>query len=87
MLLDGDEVMINDPVYDILLGGGSVKSVTPVSCRVQFDNRVVQYTGNGMFGQRRRLYWRDPVFMLPKKFDHADWVFYRSLIDLVNARV
>jgi hypothetical protein len=72
--LDGYEVALNDNVYDVVFGAGTVSRLLENEDKfcVSFGPQLRYYDsrGNTTFGVRT-LYWRDPVTVIPHKEDNA----------------
>lgn len=71
MQLDGDNVLVGDLIFDILLGiNGTVTIVTGSNYTVDFGaGRRLTYHQNGKVANVRRAYWRDPVMFAPRKVE------------------
>ena len=67
--MDGCDPEVGDSVHDILLGAGQIQTLFPNGdMRVHFhDGRTLLYTAQGHFGTVRRLYWENPVVVIPKR--------------------
>lgn len=87
--LDGHEVKVGDLVIDLILGGGTVEELTSNnSMRVAFEGGRVFSFDDGVrtnSGQRRTLFWHDPVIVQPPK-DAAVWGAVRSAIQTMDAQ-
>lgn len=79
MRLQGQEVEVEDKVYDLLEGWGSVSSVDLSKITVKFAGNV--YYSYNSAGKRigntparfpKFLFWQDPIVMLPLK-DDTKW--------------
>lgn len=67
--LDNDEVVEGDSVYDII--SKNVMNVVKVgndsfTVRVRDQEAIVV---NGMIGGVRRVYWHNPIILIPRKGD------------------
>jgi len=85
MILEGSEVLIGDVVHDILLGDGFVEAVGITSCQVKFTERRLDYYGNGLWGGTKRLYWRNPIYMIPTKNDLPVWELSKTIVETIQA--
>lgn len=63
--MDGKQVSINDQVFDIIYGRGTVVDVDGFV--VKFDGHFQRYTGDGWntTWKRRTLYWSEPLVVAP----------------------
>ena len=67
-MMDGDTPQPGDSVHDLLVGHGFVEHVNSEgSIIVRFGQRTMQYTAAGHYGSIRRLYWEDPVVVIPRR--------------------
>ena len=76
MIFDGGTLNLNDSVYDVAYGSGSVTEINDVLSyfRVDFAGRTFTYgpEGIGTF-PRKTLYWREPIGgYIPQK-DQPSW--------------
>lgn len=85
MVFQGYHVVVGDHVFDVSAtrGPGVVTNVTDSSLEVVFGNITVVYDNTGIQRgkNRRTLYWRDPVIVVPLKSE-AKW---SKLVAAVNA--
>ena len=68
--MDGERPELNDAVHDILLGAGRVVAVHgDDGVTVAFDgtNSTMRYSPEGFFGSVRRLYWENPIVVIPQR--------------------
>lgn len=80
MILDGEEVLVGDAVYDIARAQtGTVSEVDGAGCHVSFGAVRSRYSNGGLFVGVRRLYWRDPILALPRKNDQ-DWGWLADIV-------
>lgn len=67
-MLDGYPVKINDTVFVLGVGVGVVTRVTADGgFYVKTSRGENHYRTGGYTGLQRRVYWQDPVFLLPPK--------------------
>ncbi|OLL27460.1 hypothetical protein BTH42_31945 [Burkholderia sp. SRS-W-2-2016] len=88
MRLDGFEVLVADPVFDLFFGDGRVHSITADDQAViSFGNRMFTYDSRGI-GQhgRRSLYWHNPVLLVPMK-NEREWSLQRRLNAAISAEL
>lgn len=77
--IDGFTVNMGDPVYDIILGAGQVTGMhSGGSFVVKIGSSESVYRDGGYFGNSRRLYWSDPIVILPPK-NRRVWSAYKSM--------
>ena len=69
LTLDGDELNVNDNVYDVVYGDGTVKEAYASYVVVKFVDREVTYNGNGncTVFDKKTLFWHNPVLITPRK--------------------
>lgn len=78
--LDGEVVNLNDQVYDIANGHGTVLELSERYITVQFLNRRrLTFKDNGMVGDVRRLFWHNPLVVAPPK-SAAKWQHFTHII-------
>lgn len=66
-------VHVNDTVFDIAIGTGTVVATTFGDITVKFKNGSrITYDSTGHYGGVRRLFWHNPVFLDPPK-DKSLW--------------
>lgn len=66
--LNNENVTINDRVFDVAQGVGTVLDTSFNEITVRFDNGVrISYDSTGHYGGVRRLYWHNPVVLDPPK--------------------
>lgn len=83
--MDGDTPVAGDSVHDILVGQGFVDQVhSDGSITVRFGQRTMQYSPTGHYGTVRRLYWEDPVIVIPRRREGLTKVL-RSLAQIVRS--
>jgi hypothetical protein len=85
-MLENEIVNVGDFVYDLILRTGRVTGITPQgSIEAVFGARTVTYSAGGFLAGAKRLYWHDPVLIVPKKDDAENLNTYRRLIAAVQA--
>ena len=76
MIFDGGTLNLNDSVYDVAYGSGSVIEINDVlgTFRVNFAGRTFTYnlSGIGTF-PRKTLYWREPIGGYIPQRDQPFW--------------
>jgi len=79
--MDGFDVMLNDRVFDMARGYGTVVEVRNDSFVVRFGNRLAAFSPAGVAARRseRTLYWHDPRVVVPAK-NANDWDRQRQAI-------
>lgn len=66
--LNNEVVQLNDTLYDLSNGRGTVVSLTAESIEVLFDNgRRITFNAFGYLDGMRRLFWQYPVIIDPPK--------------------
>lgn len=66
--LNNEVVQLNDTLYDLSNGRGTVVSLTAESIEVLFDNgRRITFNNFGQLDGVRRLFWQYPVIIDPPK--------------------
>ena len=77
-MLDGVEVQIKDTVYVLGIGYGEVVSVSSDgSFKVKIGRSVQEYRSGGMLGNNRRVFWHDPLYIVPPK-DATLWSIFKE---------
>ena len=77
-MLDGVEVNIGDKVFVLGIGYGDVKSVSADgSFKVKIGRATQEYRNGGMIGNVRKVYWHDPLFVVPPK-DPTLWATFKE---------
>ena len=72
-MIDGSPVMIGDIVHVLGIGSGTVTSVKKDGgFSVRTGNGEAYYRTGGYIGNQRRVFWADPVIILPPK-DRRLW--------------
>lgn len=66
-MIDGYPVRVNDSVFVIGSGIGTVTKVSTDGFYVKTGRGEVHYRTGGYVGNQRRVYWHDPIFILPPK--------------------
>jgi len=67
-MLDNEEVNIGDAVFVLGLGYGTVTSISADgSFRVKLKGAVQEFRNGGYIGSVRKVFWHDPVFIVPPK--------------------
>lgn len=83
--MDGYTVELNDIVWDILLETGQVVTLNADgSFVVAFGDRLVTYQKGGYYAGVKRLYWRNPILMLPQKGESKKWNIIRGVLDYLD---
>lgn len=81
--ISNENVAVNDRVYDLTQGLGTVVDTTFNEIAVRFDNGVrISFDSTGHYAGVRRLYWHNPVVVEPTK-DNRLWVTLVSCIKAV----
>lgn len=85
MQLDGDDVLLGDLIFDILLGApGVVVTLGAASFTVDYGNgRQLTYSGNGLVANVRRAYWRSPILTIPRKAD-PQWPLLQAVVNTIR---
>jgi hypothetical protein len=85
-MLDEDKVFAGDTVWDIFLGAGQVEEVTPDGgFSVRFGSRrTMRYTPDGFFSGVKRVYWFNPIVVVPRKGQYRRIEFIKSLADVLD---
>lgn len=77
-MLDGVQVNIKDKVYVLGIGYGEVTSVSADgSFKVRIHNSVQEYRDGGMIGNIRKVFWHDPLFIVPPK-EPSLWQLFKE---------
>lgn len=73
MKLDGYIVEVNDYLYHITLGGGTVETIHDGIARVRMQRGkgIVNMTDGGISGGKKVFYWSDPILLIPRKNQKA----------------
>lgn len=72
-MINNENVSVNNVVYDITQGYGTVVDTTFNDITVRFNNGIrITYDKNGYYGGIRRLYWHNPIVIEPTK-DNKLW--------------
>ena len=70
MKLDGYDVEVGDPVWDVCMGPGHVEAIQGDAIVVSFGTHSLSYASTGHGGYRyRTLYWKNPIRTTPAKCD------------------
>ena len=81
--LSGEQVVLNDRVFDIANGYGTVHSLSTKKFVVLFDNgRRIEFNADGSLGGVRRIYWHDPIVVAPPR-DKSKWDKFIGVIAAV----
>lgn len=71
-MLDNIEVKIGDMVYDIMLGYCRVTGVArDGSFQIKAQDAELIISKGGFLGRSRRVYWDNPIVIIPKKNDKS----------------
>jgi len=77
-MLDGVEVNVGDTVFVLGIGYGNVNSVSADgSFKVKIGRATQEYRDGGMIGNVRKVYWHDPLFIVPPK-DATLWATFKE---------
>lgn len=77
-MLDGVEVNVNDTVFVLGIGYGTVSSVSADgSFKVKIGRGTQEYRDGGMLGNVRKVFWHDPLFIVPPK-DATLWATFKE---------
>jgi len=86
VILDNEDIVTGDSVYDLLEGAGTVQRVFSDSFIVRFSiGRSYSYNSAGKrLGSTpnrfpRLLYWKNPIFTIPVK-DDSKWESLQALV-------
>jgi len=85
-MLDDDQVHVGDSVYDIVMQAtGIVEDVRPDGgFTVRIGSKRMVYQLDGYYMQTKRVYWRNPVIMIPRKKDKRRQDLIIALADTVD---
>lgn len=85
-MLDGYTVNVDDVVFDLFFGHGKVKRVDKYDggFTVMFGKRETTYSANGYFGTFKRVYWDNPISLVPGKKDEAFVIATDVAADVYN---
>lgn len=84
VMLNNENVSIDDRVYDIIHGYGSVIDTTFNEIAVRFDTGVrIAFSSDGSYGGIRRLYWHNPIIVDPPK-DSKLWEVLKSCLKTMH---
>ena len=77
-MLDGVEVNVKDTVFVLGQGYGTVASVSADgSFKVKIGRSTQEYRDGGLIGNVRKVYWHDPLFVVPPK-DATLWATFKE---------
>ncbi|ETD72661.1 hypothetical protein V757_02925 [Pelistega indica] len=83
--MDNYRVELEDTVYDIMLGTGRVVSLNEDgSFLVAFGTQRMTYQKGGYFAGVKRLFWADPVLLVPPKRATKKWEAIQRMISLMD---
>lgn len=84
--MDGYTVEIGDWMHDIITGAGQVKAVFPTGEFVlEFPTGgSLTYTSEGFIGTTKRLYWENPIIVVPGKREGLTPVL-RELAEVIRS--
>lgn len=83
IVLDNHPLTIDDRVYEIINGYGTVTDISSKTIVVKFPNgRRMSFSNKGEYKGIRRLYWHNPIFISPPKDINA-WSSVKSLLSSV----
>lgn len=78
-MMDGSPVHIGDVVYVLGLGAGTVSSVRDDGgFTVKTAGGEAYYRDGGYIGNQRRVYWHDPLIIIPPK-DNKLWDAHKKM--------
>lgn len=66
-MIDGHPVRVKDNVFVLGVGNGVVTKVAPDGFYVKTSRGESNYRTGGFVGNQRRVFWHNPVFLLPPK--------------------
>lgn len=79
-MLDGYPVNIGDVVYSLGVGTGTVTAVNADGgFSVKHGNGEVYYRDGGYIGNKKRVYWADPLIIVPPK-DRRVWRAFCKIV-------
>lgn len=71
-MLDGSAVQIGDHVYDIILGPCTVIAVSKDGgFTIRARSTTINILRDGYLGRSKRVYWKNPVPVIPRRGDKA----------------
>ena len=77
-MLDGVEVNVKDTVFVLGQGYGTVASVSADgSFKVKIGRSTQEYRDGGLIGNVHKVYWHDPLFVVPPK-DATLWATFKE---------
>lgn len=77
-MLDGAEVNIGDSVYVVGMGQGQVTGVSSDgSFTVKIQRNSYTFMDGGFIGKVRKVYWHNPIFVVPPK-DVDLWTVFQE---------
>lgn len=80
-MIDGVQVNKGDTVWVLGIGQGVVTLVSPDgSFRVKTGYGETHYARGGLVGTQRRVFWADPVVVVPPK-DPVIWGVYKRMAE------
>lgn len=86
LTFDGDDLNLNDSVYDVAYGSGIVTEIMDRQnqFRVKFGERSFTYKLNGqsMF-PRKTLFWREPIGRYYPRKNDTNWATFSNLRDAI----
>lgn len=80
--MDGNDILANDVVFDIVFGAGVVEAVRDAEnvFAVRFGEKMFSYRSNGVGNfPQRTLYWRDPIAGLVPNKNDGKWAYFCKL--------
>lgn len=66
-MIDGYPVRVKDKVFVLSAGNGIVTKVATDGFYVKTSRGESHYRTGGFLGNQRRVFWHNPVFMIPPK--------------------
>lgn len=86
-MLNNENVLVNDRVYDLTQGYGTVVDTAFNEIAVRFDNGTrIAFDSTGHYAGTRRLYWHNPVVIEPTK-DNALWEMLKACLSSIHSYV
>lgn len=84
-MIDNIEVKVGDMVYDILLGYCRVIGVArDGGFRIKAQDAELNISKGGFLGRARRIYWDNPIILIPKKNDKSYKMAADIMVDIYN---
>ena len=78
-MMDGSEVKLGDSVYVTAIGSGTVVAVSSDGgFTVKVGNSMFSIRADGYVGNVRKVYWHDPMVIVPPK-DLKLWTTFNKM--------